>query len=219
MKKALYLHGFLGSPQDMEPLFLKGYECESFDVRKILFEENYIQALSEQIGFYDFILGYSFGGRLLEELKRVHPDKAKNWIFVSSRHSSYPEEELKSREVFRGLIYSKLDSRAAFFEYWKSLPLFGGHQMDEYRAEHKLGYTPWTTEEIDQYLEFFFTSPQIDPVKCENTSFIHGLGDEKYSKEGERLKDIFNVFSLQGGHRFLFEKPEEFKLMLQKILG
>ncbi len=127
MKKALYLHGFLGSPQDMEPLFLKGYDCESFDVRSILFEGDYIKALSEQIESYDFILGYSFGGRLLEELKRPHPEKAKNWVLVSSRHSPYPEEELKSREVFRGLIYSKLDNKADFFEYWKNLPLFDGH--------------------------------------------------------------------------------------------
>lgn len=218
MKKALYLHGFLGDPQDMLPLYLEGYDCESYDLRKILFEENYVEFLEKELGTYDFIVGYSFGGRILEELKEKCPHKADKWVFVSSRHTPYPEVELGSREVFKEKLFSKLDEGPAFFDYWRSLSLFGGHEMDKYRGNHKLGYTPWTFEQIEHYLEIFFTTAQFHPQKCKNSSFIHGLSDEKYSEEGRRLEGIFDVYSLKGGHRFLFENPERFKLMLKEII-
>lgn len=216
--KALYLHGFLGCPQDMEPLYLEKYDCESYDLRKILFEEDPVEFLAKEIGSYEFILGYSFGGRILEDLKVKFPEKAKKWIFVSSRHSLYPEEEKEARESFRQSLFEHLDDLPKFFDHWKTLALFSGHQMDEYRSKYKLGYTPWTVDEIEQYLDVFFTTAQYEPHKSEKSYFIHGLQDLKYSKEGERLQGIFNVLSAKGGHRFLFQDPGEFKTILAEIV-
>ncbi len=217
-KKALYLHGFLGSPDDMTPLYLEGYDCESYDLRKILFKDDPVTFLSEDIGQYEFILGYSFGGRILEELKDKFPKKARKYFFTSSRHTPYPDDEMGKRNVFRNKLYGKLENLPNFFEHWRGLSLFGGHQMDEYRSKHKLAYTPWTFEEIERYLDLFFTSRQCQPVESRDVHFFHGDLDLKYSKEGERLKGIFNVHTVKGGHRFLFENPAGFKETLKGFL-
>ncbi len=218
MRKALYFHGFLGSHEDMRPLYLDGYKCDAFNLRTLLFKKDYIKELSKSIKKYDFIVGYSFGGRILKELKRFFPEKSKKWIFVSSRHTPYSKTEVLLRESFRQKLFLKLEDRAEFFNYWKKLSLFSGHQMDEYRAKYKLGYTPWTVDEIKRYLEFFFTSSQFKPQKCDKSIFVHGVDDEKYSKEGRGLKEIFNVYPLPGGHRCLFEHPDQFKIFLKKVL-
>ncbi len=218
MKKALYLHGFLGTYQDMQPLYLDGYKCDSFNLRTLLFKKDYIKELSKNIKEYDFIVGYSFGGRILKELKLCFPEKSKTWVFVSSRHTPYSKAEALLRESFRQKLFLKLEDRVKFLNYWKKLSLFSGHQMDEYRAKYKLGYTPWTVDEIKKYLECFFISSQVKPQKCDKSIFVHGKSDEKYFKEGKKLNKIFDVYSLPGGHRCLFENPDEFKIFLKKVL-
>lgn len=216
--KALYIHGFLGDPNDMRPLFLNGYECESFDVRSLLNEESPIEVLSEKTSSYQFAVGYSFGGRLLEELKEIAPEKSKLWFFVSSRHSPYSKDELVHRELFREKLVNASYDLEAFFEIWNTLPLFSGHKMDEYRQRYKLAFTPWTPEEIRRYLDLFFQSRQFIPKKCNKSYYLYGDSDEKYSGEAEVLKNTFRLSAAQGGHRFLFEQPDKFKLQVHEFL-
>lgn len=202
----------------MEPLFLKDYECSSFDLRNILTEEDPIGFLASTIEDYDFILGYSFGGRILEELKARFPHKAEWWIFVSSRHTPYSDDELETREVLRADLMDRLEDRPSFFQHWRELPLFKGHDMDGYRAQNLAPYVPWTTEQIEIYLESFFNSIQLKPRPSKDSIYLYGDQDIKYSKEGQALSDKFSVYACSGGHRFLFEDVEGFKSALQKIL-
>lgn len=217
--KALYLHGFLGDPSDMRPLFLEDYDCEAFDVRSLLKEESPAVVLSQKISNYDFAVGYSFGGRLLGELKELCPEKINKWIFVSSRHTPYPAEELASRKDLRKRLFEASFDLEEFFGIWREFPLFSDHQMDQYRQDHRLAFTPWSQEEIQIYLDRFFQSKQFMPSKCKKSHYFHGLGDQKYSKEAKRLEGVFNLHAGKGGHRFLFEDPEGFKVSLLKILS
>lgn len=220
MKKILYLHGFLGSPEDMNPLFLDGFDCEAYNLRDLLEASDPVQKLAFDTSAYAAIVGYSFGGRILEELKSFVPDKSHKWIFCSSRHSPYSEEELLQREVFRKALKAKAqESVDVFYKDWESLSLFTGHSMKTYRDEYKISYEKWAETEICQYLEKFFNSPQVEPLKDVGVHYFYGDLDSKYSLEAQRLKPYFNVESFSNcGHRAIFEDVAEFKKKLKRIL-
>jgi surfactin synthase thioesterase subunit len=218
VKKALYLHGFLGGPGDMKPLFLEGYECTTYDLRRLLLEEDPVSFLANTTENYDVILGYSFGGRILEELQARFSHKAEQWVFVSSRHMPYTDKELEKREMFRSSLLDKLDDVPSFFQAWRELPLFLGHDMDTYRAQNDIPYIPWSAEQIEVYLQKFFNSIQFKPHFLKGSVYLHGDQDIKYTEEGLRLSDSFSVYACSGGHRFLFEDAEGFKVALRSIL-
>lgn len=220
MKKILYLHGFLGLPEDMKPLFLEGFDCEAYDLRKLLKSSSPIEKLASETGVYTAVVGYSFGGRILEELKTLSPDKSQKWIFCSSRHTTYPKKELSERKIFKENLEAKVnDSLDQFYEYWETLPLFSTHSMKSYRGEHKINKQQWSEKEISLYLENFFNSPQNEPVQDKNVYYFYGEQDKKYSLEAERLEPYFNIESFSNcGHRAIFEDVVEFKKKLKIIL-
>jgi len=218
LKKIAFLHGFLGSPEDMWPLYIDGVENVSIDVKSLLFSDRPIEDLREHVVTADVLVGYSFGGRLLGELKK-QSHLEKTWVFVSSRHSPYSPEQLAEREVFRNklahLIQTDLQS---FNEYWNSLPLFSGHIMSEYREKHALPFRPWTEEEKLKYLECFFNSKQFFPEADKSVHYFHGQQDEKYTQEAQRLESVFQTHVLKGvGHRAPFEDVKQFKQHLKKV--
>ena len=121
--KALYLHGFLGDPQDMSPFFLEGVESYSLNLRTKLLqstnvEKEVVHKLNEELldsGPYDFAVGYSFGGRVLAKLLEKNPKLVKKPVFCSARITSYKIEDLKKREAFKLDLLSKLDSSSNEF--------------------------------------------------------------------------------------------------------
>lgn len=223
MKKILYLHGFLGLEEDMTPLFLEDCISETYDLRKLLFVEDPIVKLRNETSlFYDAIVGYSFGGRLAEELQALCPDRAGKWVFCSSRHTKYPDAELLERSKFQMSLKSKvMESLDEFYSYWDTLALFSGHKMSDYREKYDLTdkVHMWTDKEVLNYLDRFFTFEQRPLVKNENVFYLYGEKDQKYSKEAERLESYFNVESFKNcGHRAIFEDVSEFKNKLNQIL-
>lgn len=219
LKKIAFLHGFLGSPEDMSPFFLENTESKAVAYRDLLLEENTIQKLSDRLESFDVLVGYSFGARLLGEVKRLSRLKNKTWIFVSSRHSPYTEEQLKEREIFRNkLAYLIETDLLKFNDFWNSLPLFSGHTMSDFREKYAMAYRPWTEDEKLNYLENFFNSEQFQPAADPSVHYLHGEKDVKYSSEAALLKGVFNVYTLKEvGHRAPFEDESQFRDVLRKI--
>ena len=207
----------------MKPLFLKNSVSETYDLRKLLFAGDPITKLREETSlFYDAVVGYSFGGRIAEELQALCPEKAGKWIFCSSRHTKYPEAELLERSEFQSSLQTKVrDSLDLFYSYWETLNLFSGHKMSAYREKYNLIGPPqkWTQKEILKYLEEFFTFNQRALIENKSVFYLYGENDLKYSREAERLKSYFNVEGFKNcGHRAIFEDVPEFKNKLTKIL-
>lgn len=205
----------------MTPFYIKGALNNSIDLREILFEEDPIKRLSEILEGFDILVGYSFGGRLLGEVKKRNEFNNKTWIFVSSRHSPYPKEELVERELFKNKLGRMVQTDLLrFYEYWNKLPLFTGHLMSDFREAHSTSYKPWTEDEMVKYLLDFFNSEQFVPDKDENVHYVYGEKDIKYSKEAKRLSGLFKTHKMAGvGHRNLFENVEMFNDLVREIMG
>jgi len=218
LKKIAFLHGFLGAPTDMSPFFLDKAENTSVEYRELLLGSDPIGKLTEKIADFDVLVGYSFGGRLLGEVKKTSKLKNKTWVFVSSRHSPYTDEQLREREVFRDkLSYLIQTDLQKFNDYWNGLPLFSGHLMSDFREQNGKSYKPWTEEEKLNYLEKHFNSTQFFPEADKNVHYVCGEKDLKYSNEAKLLKKVFNVYTLKGvGHRAPFEDVNQFKNLLVK---
>ena len=218
MKKALYLHGFLGGLEDMEPLFVNDYECICVDIKALQDQPEYLLDLYP--GPFEFAVAYSFGGRFLAKVLNLKSNYVNKPIFCSSKITGYSVEELKSREKLKNTLLEKLHlSLEDFFTYWRDLSLFNGHSMEDYRAQHNLPYKSWTQQEIVNFLEHHFTYSTLSLDAFKNRSwFLYGENDLKYKKEVEKLK--MNFFEFKGlGHRFLFENPQHFKeVLVKKVL-
>lgn len=219
MKKIAFVHGFLGSPEDMRPFFIKGAENRSIDLVPFISKEAPVKELSIALESYDVLVGYSFGGRLLGEIKKQNLLRNKKWVLISSRHTPYQKTEIKSRELFRAKLKNLVEEDMTFFlEYWDSLPLFSGHIMNDFRDEHGLVSKIWKREVIIRYLEKHFNSEQFNPAPDSNVHYVYGGKDTKYAEEASRLQDIFQVHKMHDvGHRALFEDVEQFNEILLKI--
>ena len=214
MTKALYLHGFLGEPDDMSPLFLEDYNCESVDVRQFLDKPN--DLIKQHPGPYDYSVAYSYGGRLLAKCLELNPNFVKKPLFCSTRITDYTEEELKKREDFKKILLGKLESSyIEFMSFWSSLPLFDGHNMSDYRKKYGIRTKPWEKSMILSFLNNHFTyrAPKLKGFE-DQSWFLFGGNDQKYKKEILKLKMNHYEF-LDLGHRFLFEDPELFKNTLK----
>ena len=223
MKRALYIHGFLGDPQDMKPLFLEDYECDSVDVRTLLkTSQNKPDKLLELYkGPYDFSVAYSYGGRLLAQCLLLDPNYVDRPIFCSSRVTIYSPEELRSREMFKEKLFEKLNiSLEVFFDFWESLSLFSDHSMKDYRSKNRIDARSWTIEEITNFLKNHFTYSLFSLEGFEEKSwYFYGEKDSKYKREIEKLKMKYHEFSGLG-HRFLFEDIRDFKkTLINKVLN
>jgi len=223
LKKIAFLHGFLGAPADMSPFFLDGVENKSIEYRDLLLEADTIDKLAERLQTYDVLVGYSFGGRLLGEVKEISKLKSllkdRTWVFVSSRHTPYTSEQLEERKIFKDkmsyLIQTDLEK---FNDFWNDLPLFSGHLMSDFRSQNGKAYKPWTENEKLNYLNRHFNSRQFFPEVDKNVHYICGEKDLKYSNEARLLKEVFNVYTLKGvGHRAPFENVNQFKNLLIQI--
>ena len=206
-KRVLYLHGFLGNSEDMKPFFIEGFECHSVNLKNYM--KNKSDILKAFKGPYDLALGYSYGGRVLGKLIEESPDYVANPIFISTRLSSYTEQELKEREVFKNKLLNF--SLNEFYDYWENLSLFDGHSMDEYRKKHNLPDAKWSLEDIHYYLKNEFTfENQVDCEKLKDRAlYLYGESDSKYKNEAKKMPFVSKAF--KGGHRFLFDQIDAVK--------
>ena len=209
--RALYLHGFLGSLDDMRPLFLEGVQCESVSVLNYLNQPT--ELMKKHKGTYDYAVGYSYGGRLLAKCLEIDPGFVKTSVFCSSRVSAYSKQELVERRGFQEkLIKIANHSVDDFYEYWDNLRLFKGHRMKDFRKRHAIPSTPWGKAEILDFLKnhFTYTSPKLEKFK---SWYFYGERDYKYKKQGLNMK----THEFKGhGHRFLFEDSKLFKSVLNE---
>jgi len=212
--RALYLHGFLGSKDDMKPLFLKGVDCESVNVKEYL--EDPLKLMNHHKGSYDYAVAYSFGGRFLAKCLELDSSFVKKPIFCSSRITGYTDEELIERQKFKVKLLSLVEqSVEEFYNYWDTLALFSGHKMNVYREEYEIKNFSWTKQQIIFFLTNHFTyiAPDMSSFE-EHSVYFFGEKDLKYKKVSESLKMRSLGFE-NLGHRFLFESPELFKKVLE----
>lgn len=220
MPKIFFMHGFLGGPDDMLPLYMEDCCNFSLDVKSLIRSESYLDDLSVKLEQFDYAFAYSFGGRLLEEALIKNKNRnLKKIFFASSRHSPYPKDELVEREVFRNRLKERLaSSRKEFDDFWAGFKLFSGHSMQEYRGLYNLPDPSWTDAEVLFYLENLFNSKQQPPLKDDRVCYLFGDLDKKYQKESEVLN--YNVKAFNGfGHRFCFEAPNLVKSFLREVIG
>jgi hypothetical protein len=214
VKKILYLHGFLSQPQDMEPLFISGFECHSLNIKS--FQDRPEDVFKSYNQSFDYSVAYSFGGRFLAHLLNLRPDFINQPIFCSARLTAYTPEELIQREAFRKILLEKLEQSVdVFYDYWRSIPLFNGHSMEQFRKEHSIVYKKWSFEEIQSFLlnHFTYETPNLELFKSRSYFLFGGL-DDKYKAEAKRLNMKSYEFE-NSGHRFLFENPLNFKKYLK----
>lgn len=212
-KRILFLHGFLGSSEDMRPFFLEEHECHSINLKDYMKDKSKI--LKDFNGPYDLALGYSYGGRVLGKLLEKDLHYVKKPIFVSARLTAYTEEELKEREFLKNKLLGL--SITEFYDYWDNLELFDDHSMKDYREHHNIPQTQWSLEEIHHYLnsEFTFDS-QVELQKLRDKAlYFYGDKDSKYRNEAKKMPLVSKSFN--GGHRFLFQQVDAIKKELKAL--
>ena len=198
----LFLHGFLGLPQDFDPCFknLKNKNVKALDYTKNLelSPEVYISDwgqnfLSSQNASQPMTaVGYSQGGRLLLSAFALDPKRFKKLILISSHSGlkSHAEKEVRLTsdrqwaQKFRSLEWNQL------MQQWGAQPVF--HKG----AEVSRRESDFNREELAQCFENWSLAHQ--PDYCEmirehkNIHVIVGEQDQKYidlySHLGSRLQ-------------------------------
>ena len=139
----IFLHGFLGSNQDWNPvidLLKKDFDCIALDLYPFLKDASTFETLSQKIidsleekGFFSFhLIGYSLGGRICLAINQIK--KPLSLTILSSHFGVQDPLEKKARyqRDLRWIEVLKNESLKSFLEKWYEQPIFPPHKKNSY---------------------------------------------------------------------------------------
>ena len=211
-KKLIFLHGFLGSPSDWDPIssyFSENYDCFAPKLSEL-----------EKIELNDsHLIGYSMGGRIALELLLKDSKNFHSGVLLSTNPGIHDYERaqriLSEKDWIEKLKTYPLDE---FIEEWYSQPLFINAPIPKSRwhinQEEMIElFQKYSIAKQDSFWDTL-TSPHP------NLTFLFGEKDEKYAKIGRKLKAMkLRVESLKNcSHALHLENPGECINAIEKHL-
>lgn len=234
-KHLIFIHGFLGHPQDWQQIRSELSKIKSFalDLNKDfslpeLNFKNWPQAFrrwlkDQKISSAPVVVGYSMGGRLA--LPLLHEGLVKK-AFVVSSHLGLPAEASAARaerrqqsevwaQKFLSLPWPEL------MRSWNQQDVFSGSQSEPLRLEND-----FNRDILAALLRGFSLSEQGDfHFLLQKNSQLHwavGELDTKYKNLALRGKDFFSAarisFIPQAGHRALWEQPQKIAELIRLFI-
>ena len=208
-----FLHGFLGCPQDWDPIttdFSHPFTAPSLEDIKVT--EGSI------------LVGYSMGGRVALTLAAEAPDKFAGLILIST-HPGIPDEQKPLRRAFEAqwLRVFRTMPRQKALDLWYAQKLFDNlRTLPAYpeMLQRRLSY-PSSHELLSRYSladqpNYFENLPDL-PI-----TYIYGEKDRKYANIAKRLKEKYPRVQITGvpdaSHSLHIEQPEMTHDLLTKSL-
>lgn len=236
----LYLHGFLGHPNELG--FLRGNHS-LYDVLEVpwanLLHDNKDGSLVDvaiAINTYldqqeiqeAYLYGYSMGGRLAMQLVSLYPHKWKGLI-LESAHVGFEsgvqrrEEQLKWEKKFTKLTAGNVKE---FLKEWYSQPLFKNSKtlMSEEALKQKESYDMDLIRKWGRQLQ---TANQVYFVPTlirykRPILYLAGEDDIKYSKLGQmieqQVKTAKTVIIKEADHNVHVCKPDKLKKEMDRFI-
>jgi len=206
MIPTVFLHGFLGSPLDWDPLlsYLPNIPCITPELPghgTTPFTPNLKLPNLPKM----HLVGYSMGGRIAMHYASIHPEKIASLTILSAHFGIQDPKEKKERLERDALLAKKmLLSFDDFLESWYDQPIFAGFKPDmRHRREHN------PKEVAKAFLHYSLgKQPLFDQTKA---VFVVGEKDIKYRK----LYPDAHVIE-QAGHMVHLERPEQIAAIIKR---
>ncbi len=202
-KKIVFLHGFMGSPDESE--FLRPLSSEIFAPELAqYYSAEKINTLFEQIHSFDphVIYGYSMGGRIA--LRYLESHKNKNLEFFCLESAALlnldKNEQRKRLHADQMRAHQIIHDFSTFLKEWYDLPLWGNlstlqrEQFIELRFEKFKNKTEILADIITELSPAIFTLPELIDLPQElNYLYFYGEQDHKYKSMIENLLRPLNM--------------------------
>ncbi len=204
----VFLHGFLGSPKDFDPLcsHLTKYSCIQMELPghgSTPFTEDFFSLMPDFPKMH--LVGYSMGGRLLMQYAAAFPEKVAT-ITILSAHLGLKTAEEKQQRWEQDLIWAK-KLRQSFDDFlieWYDQPIFSGFIPN---LKERKAHDP---EQLSQTLLYYSLGKQ-DLLLPKEAVFIVGERDMKYRSLYKEAIVIPNA-----GHMVHLEGPEKLAKIIEK---
>ncbi len=244
----VYLHGFMGSASDWQPLMntlnndyrhlaidLPGHgrtDLPNDGIENLNFEQvaDQLLLLLDQNGIErSHLIAYSMGGRLALYLLLRYPQRWHRAVIESASPGIEDETERSQRyERDKALADQLADiDFEQFLNHWYSQPLFSGIKKRSDFKDLLIARMNNQREHLAQALRGLSVGRQpslwslLSGVTTP-TLLIHGEWDEKYSVIVNRMANHSNNFYKKMipacGHNCHFEKPEKFNAIVKSFL-
>ena len=212
-----FLHGFLGSPEDWQPLnlpgtflTLPGHQGRPLD----------LSLLEKEIPKKTTLIGYSLGGRLAMDFAHRFPERIESLIILSANPGlkKGKEERIAWDEKWANLL--ETEGIQPFLKKWYEQPLFS--TLNPNHLKGRDGHDPKVLAKILREL-----SPAKLPSMWEKLQefsfpmlFLFGENDIKYQHIAKRLGKNFPVdFIPSCGHAIHIENPTLCAKKIQEFIG
>jgi len=200
-----FLHGFLGSPNDWQPLnllgnflTLPGHQGRPLD----------LSLLEKEIPEKTTLIGYSLGGRLAMHFAYRFPERIERLIILSANPGL--EQGIEERIVWDEKWARTLETEGMqpFLEKWYAQPLFSS--LNRVLLKERESHDPKILAQVLREL-----SPAKLPSMWERLHefsfpmlFLFGESDINYQPIAEKLGKHFHVDIIPGcGHAIHIENP------------
>jgi len=239
----LFLHGFLGQPEDWNPLIEKlkiqfpqanyvtmdyfNYPPLSPKNKFEKWVENFFLWMDVDHANEEIILfGYSLGGRLALHVFEQRPERFKRLFLISANPGMKDKQSAeKLKRLEEDQIWARrflVDSWQDLMSGWNSQPVFAGSQRDPHRDEANFrrdllskALTNWSLG-VQKNFEPLLMAWQ------KKITWVVGDFDKKYI---QLTKDIFKIcpqmnyyICPKSSHRVIQDQPEDLAEGLLKVL-
>ncbi len=209
MTPLVFLHGFLGSPDDFDDVIANGLShlpCICIELPghgKTPFKTNFLEEMTSLPKMH--LIGYSMGGRLAMQYAQMFPDKVTSLTILSAHIGLQTEEEKAKRILLDEQLSQKMvQSFDDFFKQWYDQPLFGGFKPNlAKRKQHN-------TLELAKTMTHFSLGkqPLLEPKKA---LFVVGERDRKYRELYPNAEVVLNA-----AHMVHLENPSQVATLIKQ---
>lgn len=173
------VHGFLGSPQDWDPLtaHLPNYPtlCVTLPGHSSTPIQEPLSELAPLPSMH--LVGYSLGGRLALRFAEKYPEKIRSLTLISTHLGLKSEEARQKRLVHDAQLADRLRKLPLdlFLERWYAQEIFAGFKPD---LTHRLNHNPHHLADLLMRYSLGHPAPLVPPY----TTLITGARDIKFCK-------------------------------------
>lgn len=202
------LHGFLGHPNDFKVLNLENLQAPNIFLSEPCPLEKWAARFNATISKKTALLGYSMGGRLALHCLLAQPDLYSCAIIVAA-HPGLKFEAQRSKRAEQDLAWARKFKTMAWAELmteWEAMPALKTSIPISRREENyhrpslasamryfSLGSQSYLVPAINSLnIPILWLAPKSESANIEGLKFSHPLSQ---------------LVILNGGHRFIFEKP------------
>ncbi len=234
MKRAVLLHGFLGSPADWADVLahlVPGIQCECVALRDLGCAS--IACAAQQLALRlesepcDALIGYSMGGRIALELAATRPELAPQLLLLSTSAgvSEQAEREVRAREDDARAAQLRELGIDAFAQQWYELPLFAPFRAHSSfmhaRARRALGDADFWSECIAACSPGRSVCREDALIqRASRSTLAVGALDERYALSARRLACLATTLTIEtiphAGHVLPLEAPSACARLIER---